>query len=302
MRKLLWSLATLVAFVAHQAEADTNLIYTCNVPSAEGLRADTFTACPSWTWNRPNTGLIASCGAASCSWTAAVTWRRPENVQGTWATSVCRSNITVGAKVCAAEAWASKASVFPAGPPPVHCVVSAWSDWAPLTDWGACVNDVQSRTEQRTRTVVTPPANGGLPCPVLSETRVETRSCAVQPTPPSVPYKVTAIVNYDACTFSGLVTGDNPTGVEAQKLGSTAIIQSIPPAIASVTCEQLGVAAGQAIWVRIRGVNAAGPGPWSGYWPVVRFEPAAVPGESVTIEYSINKNNADSFTTQCPSP
>lgn len=53
------------------------------------------------------------------------------------------------------------------GGQPTNCVVSAWSEWS------ACVDGVQTRT----RTVVTPPANGGTPCPPLTETRECLDSC-----------------------------------------------------------------------------------------------------------------------------
>lgn len=46
-------------------------------------------------------------------------------------------------------------------PVPVDCVLSEWSAWSVLNP----------TTEQRTRTVVTPPSNGGAPCGPLSETR-----------------------------------------------------------------------------------------------------------------------------------
>jgi hypothetical protein len=58
----------------------------------------------------------------------------------------------------------SRACVTP--PTPIDCVVSEWSEW------GLCVNGSQ----ERTRTVITSPANGGLSCPVLSEVR----TCTVQ--------------------------------------------------------------------------------------------------------------------------
>jgi hypothetical protein len=52
-------------------------------------------------------------------------------------------------------------------PTPIDCVVSDWSEW------GVCVNGSQ----ERTRTIITSPENGGLSCPVLSEVR----ACTVEP-------------------------------------------------------------------------------------------------------------------------
>lgn len=62
----------------------------------------------------------------------------------------------------------------PATTTPVNCVVSAWSAWSAWTP-------INATTEQRTRTrtVLTPPANGGTACPALTET--ETRPIAVPP-------------------------------------------------------------------------------------------------------------------------
>jgi hypothetical protein len=66
------------------------------------------------------------------------------------------------------------------GEEPVDCVVSQFSDWTGGA-WSQCVNNTQSRTETRTRTILTQPANGGLACPALTETRTATQSCTVTP-------------------------------------------------------------------------------------------------------------------------
>jgi hypothetical protein len=55
-----------------------------------------------------------------------------------------------------------------AGTTPVDCVVSPWSAWSA---WVPISATMEQRT--RTRTVITPAANGGAPCPPLTET--ETR-------------------------------------------------------------------------------------------------------------------------------
>lgn len=64
------------------------------------------------------------------------------------------------------------------GPPgtPVDAVVSDWSAWSPVSDWGACNGIFQQRTEQRERTVIVP-ATGGGATPALFETRTTTRVC-----------------------------------------------------------------------------------------------------------------------------
>lgn len=74
----------------------------------------------------------------------------------------------------------------PSGPPPppppspVDCVLSDYSDWSP---WAP----INATTEQRTRsrTIVTPPSNGGAPCGPLVDT--ETRAIVVPPPPPPTP-------------------------------------------------------------------------------------------------------------------
>ena len=59
---------------------------------------------------------------------------------------------------------------------PVDCVVSAWSNWIAGV-WSTCYGGQQSRTETRTRTVMTQPVNGGTACPVLTETRTVAQTC-----------------------------------------------------------------------------------------------------------------------------
>jgi glucose/arabinose dehydrogenase len=60
---------------------------------------------------------------------------------------------------------------------PVACVVSAWTGWWPTGPWSSCVNGRQSRTERRTRRILTPPSGGGAPCPSLVDTRTVTQAC-----------------------------------------------------------------------------------------------------------------------------
>ena len=53
-----------------------------------------------------------------------------------------------------------------------------WTAWLPTTDWSPCTAGLQTRTEQRTRTVLVPPQNGGA-TPVLVETRIVSQVCRV---------------------------------------------------------------------------------------------------------------------------
>lgn len=64
-------------------------------------------------------------------------------------------------------------AIVDAIPAPVDCVLSAWSAWGP------CVNGQQSRT----RTVITPPSNGGSACGPLTETQACTPPTPPPPTP-----------------------------------------------------------------------------------------------------------------------
>lgn len=54
---------------------------------------------------------------------------------------------------------------------PVDCVVSEWSEWS------ACSETCGGGEQISTRTIITPPANGGAACPVLTQTQ----SCNDQP-------------------------------------------------------------------------------------------------------------------------
>lgn len=84
---------------------------------------------------------------------------------------------------------------------PVNCTVSPWSAWSGGA-WSVCVNGSQTRQETRTRTVVTQPANGGLACPALTETRTASQACSATTgaatlswTPPTRRTNGTALTN-----------------------------------------------------------------------------------------------------------
>lgn len=70
-------------------------------------------------------------------------------------------------------------------PEPVDCILSDWGPWSPVGSWSPCVGGLQSRTEERSKTVVVPPANGGAACGPSHETRVVTQACS--PIPPGPP-------------------------------------------------------------------------------------------------------------------
>lgn len=68
-------------------------------------------------------------------------------------------------------------------PPPVDCELSEWSDWVDIGNPSPCVDGEQTQTQQRTRTVITEPSNGGAACGPLVETQQVTLSCTPPPDP-----------------------------------------------------------------------------------------------------------------------
>lgn len=92
--------------------------------------------------------------------------------------------------------------VTPPPPPPTatDAVVSTWSDWTGGA-WSACVGSMQSRTETRARTILTPATNGGS-TPTLSETRTASQSCVVEPPPPPPPPVDPCVANPGVLTVS----------------------------------------------------------------------------------------------------
>lgn len=66
--------------------------------------------------------------------------------------------------------------------PPIDCVLGEWGAWQ-FGPWSACVNGLRTRTETRTRAVVTPPANGGAECGPTFEMRTVSEPCVVEPPP-----------------------------------------------------------------------------------------------------------------------
>ncbi len=69
---------------------------------------------------------------------------------------------------------------------PTDATVSAWSAWTDTSSWSTCTNSLQSKTQIRTRTIITSATNGGT-TPSLSETQTVSQSCTVVVTPTPVP-------------------------------------------------------------------------------------------------------------------
>jgi len=60
----------------------------------------------------------------------------------------------------------------------VNAVLSAWGSWIDVSSWTACSNGTQTKTQQRTRSVITPATNGGT-TGVLTETQSLSQNCTV---------------------------------------------------------------------------------------------------------------------------
>lgn len=97
------------------------------------------------------------------------------------------------------DGWSGEDLLTPyAAPVPVDATVSAWSAWT-VGAWSTCVSGSQTRTETRTRTVITPASNGGI-TPVLSETRTATQACTM----PVVPAAPTATAAAASCSVKDI--------------------------------------------------------------------------------------------------
>lgn len=64
---------------------------------------------------------------------------------------------------------------------PVNATVTVWGNWVGTSAWTTCSSGSQTRTEERTRTVINGPVNGGT-VPPLRETRTATQSCVTTAT------------------------------------------------------------------------------------------------------------------------
>ena len=93
-------------------------------------------------------------------------------------------------------------------PPPVPCVVSAWSEWS------ACSRPCGGGEQSRTRTVVRAPASGGADCPALREVQAcnvappnACGGCSVLMPPPG---QACGICGKAACAAPDRTTCDDP--------------------------------------------------------------------------------------------
>ncbi len=145
----------------------------------------TFTVTQSAT-SVPDTGgsftATVSASSGTCAWSASSTSLSVAPTSGTGSGSVtltASANTGTTARTLTATVAGRTVSVMQAAPPPqpvpLDCVVSAWSAW------GTC--DPTTLTQTRTRTILTPPQNGGAACPVLTETQ----ACTPPPPPPPPP-------------------------------------------------------------------------------------------------------------------
>jgi beta-mannanase len=73
------------------------------------------------------------------------------------------------------------APTAPAGQTAVNATVTSWGNWVSTSAWSTCSANTQTRTEERTRTVINGPVNGGT-TPILRETRTATQTCGTAST------------------------------------------------------------------------------------------------------------------------
>lgn len=102
----------------------------------------------------------------------------------------------------------------PPPPTPTPAVLSAWSEWTSTSEWSACAGGTQTRTEQRTRTVLVP-ASGGAPSPTpgdLLETRTASQACTVAPPPPPTQTYPIPTATPNRCTLQVGVIQVSPDG------------------------------------------------------------------------------------------
>lgn len=123
--------------------------------------------------------------SASVNWTTrTITFTVPANVTSVTIFHVLRS---VGTLDIDNFSITTNSTTVPVA---TNATVSAWTAWVPVSGWSVCVNGTQSRTEERTRTVLSV-ATGSGSTPALKELRTVTQSCStttpVTPTTPTTP-------------------------------------------------------------------------------------------------------------------
>ncbi len=99
---------------------------------------------------------------------------------------------------------------------PVDATVTAWGNWTPITAWTSCSVNTQTRTEERTRTIINGPVNGGS-VPVLRETRTVSQSCGTIATTTSLLNFTTKEWGvYNGWADDGLSSFENAVGKQAK--------------------------------------------------------------------------------------
>lgn len=212
---------------------NTNCSATSNTYSDGQFRP----AVPAPVYVAATNGTNTACTRNWWNTSGAVRWRKVTDLA---------ANHCVAQRVNGVESFAP-ASAFgwppSTTPTPVDCAVSPWSDWV-AGEWGACTNGTRSRTETRTRTVTTQPANGGQACPALTETRTVSEACT--PPAPYVYLEVTPLWVYTGENVTlrwetRNVTDCVPTGfTTTTPQGGTAVVgPNITPLVLefSLTCQ-----------------------------------------------------------------
>lgn len=160
----------------------------------------------------------------------------------------------------------------PPPPAPVDCVVSEWGAWVQGTP-SACVAGSQTRVDNRTRTIVTQPANGGAACPSLSESVTQTLTCTVTPPPPT---GIAAPVVTSTTTANAVNPANSDVKLSWNALaGATSYkLQRCTGAACNASFMQLAWAApltytnnnlpaGFTFGYRVQGTNSSSQGQWS---------------------------------------
>lgn len=146
---------------------------------------------------------------------------------------------------------------------PVDCVVSDWS-FQSATEWGQCVGGQQTRTETWTRTILTPPSNGGAACGPLEERRVASQACS-DPTPalPGSPSNFRSSVSGSTVTLTWEVpvSGGAPAGYRVWVGTSPGASNIVHARDVGNTLRVSGSLARGTYYARLAAYNGLGQGP-----------------------------------------